>query len=45
MDQRWDHRKMNFGYFQIQKLMLQTDRVEKLDEENGIIRLVSMFAS
>ena len=25
--------------------MLQTDRVEKVDEENGVICLVSMFAS
>ena len=37
--------KMTFDYFQIQKWMLQTDRVEKTDEENGVICLVSMFAS
>ena len=45
MDQRWDHMKMNFDYFQIQTLMLQTDRVEKVEEENGVICIVSMFAS
>ena len=37
--------KMNFDYFQIQTLMLQTDRVEKVEEENGVICIVSMFAS
>ena len=36
---------MNFEYFQIKKRMLQTDRVEKADEENGITCLVSMFRS
>ena len=44
MDQRWDYMKMTFKYFQIQKWMLQTDRVEKVDEVNGLICLVSMFA-
>ena len=27
--------KMNFDYFQIQKWMLQTVRVEKIDEKMG----------
>ena len=34
-----------FDYFQIQKWMLQTVRVEKVDEKNGVIRLVPMFPS
>ena len=33
MDQRVDHMKINFGYFQIQKWMLQTIRVEKVDKK------------
>ena len=37
--------KMNFEYFQIQKLVLQTVRSEKVDEKNGIICLVPMFPS
>ena len=37
--------KKNFDYFQIQTLMLQTVRVEKVDEKNGVICLVSMFPS
>ena len=45
MDQRGDHMKMNFDYFQIQKWMLQTVRAEKVDEKNGVICLVSMFLS
>ena len=36
---------MTFDYIQIQKWMLQTVRTEKLDEKNGVIRLVSMFPS
>ena len=36
---------MNFEYFQIQKWILQTVRVEKVDEQNGLICLVSMFPS
>ena len=43
MDQRGDHMKMNFEYFQIQKWILQTVRSEKVDEKNGVICLVSMF--
>ena len=44
MDQRADHMKMSFDYFQIQKCMLQTDRAEKVDEKkSGVICLVSMF--
>ena len=37
--------KMNFEYFQIQKLILQTIRLEKVDEKNGVICLVSKFPS
>ena len=37
--------KMNFDYFQIQKWMLETVRLEKIDEKNWIICLVSMFFS
>ena len=36
---------MNFEYFQIQKLILQTVRSEKVDEKNWVICLVSMFPS
>ena len=35
MDQRWDHMKMNFEYFQIQKWVLQRVRSEKVDEKMG----------
>ena len=45
MEQGGDHMKMNFEYVQIQKWLLQTDKVEKVDEKNGIIYLVSMFPS
>ena len=45
MDQRGDHMKMNFDYFQIQKWMLQTVRAEKVDEKNGVIYLAFMFPS
>ena len=37
--------KMNFDYFCIQKSMLQTVKVEKVDEKNGIICLYFMFPS
>ena len=37
--------KVNFDYFQIQKLMLQTVRADKVHEKNRVISLVSMFAS
>ena len=37
--------KMNLKYFQIQKWMLQADRVEKVDEQNGVIWVVFMFPS
>ena len=43
IDQRGDHMKMNFDYFQIQKWMLKTVRAEEIDEKNGVICLVSMF--
>ena len=39
------HIKMNFDYFQIQKWMLQTVGVEKANEKNGVICLVSMLLS
>ena len=46
MDQRKkDHMKTNFEYFQIQEWILQTVRVEKVDEKNGVICFVSMFSS
>ena len=45
IDQRGDLIKMTFDYIQIQKWMLQTVRTEKLDEKNGVIRLVSIFPS
>ena len=45
MDQRADHMKMTFEYFQIQKWILQTVRPEKVDEKNGVICLVFMFPS
>ena len=45
MDQRGDHMKMNFEYFQIQIWILKTVRSEKLDEENGVICPVSTFPS
>ena len=37
--------KVNFDYFQIQKLMLQTVRADKVHEKNRVISLVSTFAS
>ena len=37
--------KMNLKYFQIQKWMLQPDRVEKVDEKNGVIWVFFMFPS
>ena len=40
-----DQRKMNFDYFQMQKWMLQAARAGKLDEQNWVICLVSMFPS
>ena len=43
MDQRGDHIKINFDYFQIKKWMLQTVRAEKVDEKIGVICLVSML--
>ena len=43
MDQRGDHIKTNFDYFQIKKWMLQTVRAEKLDKKIVVIGLISMF--
>ena len=37
MDQRGNHMKMNFDYFQIQKWMLQTARTEKVDDKMGSV--------
>ena len=37
MDQRGDHMKMIFEYFQIQKWILQTVRSDNVDEKNGVI--------
>ena len=45
MDQKGDHMKINFDFFQIQKWMLQTVRARKVDEQNWVICLVSMFLS
>ena len=45
MDLRGDHMKTNFQYFQIQKWILQTVRLQKVDEKNGVICLVCMFPS
>ena len=45
MDQRGDHMKMNFEYFQFQKLQSQTVRKAKAEEKNGFICLVSTFPS
>ena len=43
MEQRGDHMKINFEYFQIQKWILWTVRSEKVDEKNGVICLAYMF--
>ena len=45
MDKRGDHNKMNFDYLQIKTWMLQTVRVEKVNEKYGVICLASMFPS
>ena len=45
MDQKGDHMKINFDFFQIPKWMLQTVRARKVDEQNWVICLVSMFLS
>ena len=38
--------EINFNYIQIQKLMLQTNRVEKVNEKKkGVICPISMFSS
>ena len=43
MDQSKDHMKMNVEYFQIQKWMSQTGRVEKEDGKNGVVCPIYMF--
>ena len=45
MSQRGEHMKMYYGYFPIQKWMLQTISAGKVDYKNGVICLVSMFPS
>ena len=45
MDQREDTMKTNFDIFQKQKWISQTVRAQKLDENNGVICLVSFFHS
>ena len=45
MDQRGYHMQMNIDYYQIQKLMLQTVRAEKVDGKNGVICLIPIFPS
>ena len=45
MYQRGDLMKINFGYFQIQKWVLQTVSAEKVDQINWVICLVSIFPS
>ena len=37
MDQSRDYMKINFDYFQIQKLMLKTVRLEQVDEKNYLV--------
>ena len=45
MDQKGDHIKVNFDYFQIQKWMLRTVTVKKVDDKNVVICLVSVSPS
>ena len=45
LDQSGDLIKMNFVYFQIQKWMLQTVGLEKVDWKNRVICVVPMFPS
>ena len=37
--------KMNFDIFQIQKLISQTVRVQKVDKKSEVIWLASLFSS
>ena len=39
------HENTSFEFFQIQKSTLQAVRAEKIDENNGVICLVSKFPS
>ena len=43
MNEKGDHMKMNFDYFQMLNWMLQIVIAENADEKNGVICLVSMF--
>ena len=45
MDRREDPMKKNLSNFQIQKWISQTVWTQKVDEKNGVICLVSFFAS
>ena len=45
MDQKGGHIKIIFDYFQIQKWMLRTVTVKKVDEKNEVICLVSVSPS
>ena len=45
MDQKGDPMKMNFDNFQILKWASQIVRPQKVDEKNGVNRLVSFFPS
>ena len=42
-DLREDQFKINFDYFQIQKWMLQTVRVEKVDEKKNYLSRLYVF--
>ena len=45
MDQRGEHIKMNFDYFQIQIRIFHTVRAEKVDAKYRVICVVSMLSS
>ena len=45
MDLMGHHMKTSFDYFQIQKLMSQTIRVEKVNKKNEAIFLALLFSS
>ena len=38
-----DHMELNFEGLEIQKWNIPTDRAQRFDEKNGVIRLVIMF--
>ena len=45
VDQRGDSMKMSFNNFQIQQLISQIARAQKVDEKSGVICLVFFFPS